>query len=235
MSMTSFFEKLIGTRQKQAATTISNYRELVARIVNGKEPQADEVERLLNTAGKSVDDLRRDAEHFGRRLLMKEKLAVLPKIEAERRMVERKLNDAEKAFEEYEKRHDEETAPLRFRLDELKQGISEASDASTKLIHTCNDPALLQEMENLNAEYKKLQDQLRQAQERANFMRNKAETEDERASRETSHADIEGRKSVAERYRNDAELANREAQRLRRTQEALLKSRDEIQARMRLA
>jgi hypothetical protein len=90
-------------------------------------------------------------------------------------------------------------------------------------------------MENLNTEYQKFQDQLRQAQERANYMRSKAETEDERASHETSHADIEGRKGVAERYRQEAEIANREAQRLRQLQATLLKRRDDIEARMRLA
>lgn len=46
---------------------------------------------------------------------------------------------------------------------------------------------------------------------------------------------IEGRKGVAERYREEAEIANREAQRLRRSQDDLLKSRDELEARMRLS
>ena len=39
-------------------------RELVSGIATGEEPNHAEVERLLATTGKSIDDLRRDVERF---------------------------------------------------------------------------------------------------------------------------------------------------------------------------
>ncbi|MCO6454785.1 MAG: hypothetical protein J5I93_05745 [Pirellulaceae bacterium] len=58
MSVTAFFEKLVGLQQQKTQTATTSYRELVAGIATGEEPNPAEVERLLSETGKSVDDLR---------------------------------------------------------------------------------------------------------------------------------------------------------------------------------
>ncbi len=47
MSVTTFFEKMIGLQQQRSQQKQNSYRELVAGIATGEEPSASEVERLL--------------------------------------------------------------------------------------------------------------------------------------------------------------------------------------------
>ena len=52
MSISTFFEKLLGLEQQKAQATTAGYRELVAGIATGEEPDHAEVERLLAPAAR---------------------------------------------------------------------------------------------------------------------------------------------------------------------------------------
>lgn len=55
MNVTAFFEKIMGLQQQRAQQTIAGYRDLVAGIATGEEPDPSDVERHLADAGKSLD------------------------------------------------------------------------------------------------------------------------------------------------------------------------------------
>jgi hypothetical protein len=58
MSVSKFFEKMFGLQKQRSQQKQNSYRELVAAVATGKEPNLAEVERLLSEFGMSHDDLK---------------------------------------------------------------------------------------------------------------------------------------------------------------------------------
>lgn len=235
MSVVSFFEKFLGLQQEKAKATIASYRELVAGIATGEEPNTAEVERLLAGAGKSIDDLQQDVHHYRHRFALKAMLASLPGLEEERRQVDEQLATATRLLDEAEKVHDETTAPLYERRRELDRAIGDASRASSDLLQSCEDADLHRELAEVNTEARRLEEQHRDLIDRARYLDGQAEFALERANREISLDKGASRREAAERHQKDAEAARREARRLEAQRPDLDKRRKEIEERMRLA
>jgi hypothetical protein len=64
MSLTSLFEKIAGKQKQRAKARVNDFRALVRSIGTGQEPDADQVERVLSDAGRSLDDLRDAVERY---------------------------------------------------------------------------------------------------------------------------------------------------------------------------
>jgi hypothetical protein len=235
MSAVTFIEKFLGLQQQRVQSAVASYRELVAGIATGEEPNAVDVESLLATAGKSVDDLRRDVERYQHRLALKSMVNSLPRLEAERREIDSQIVAAGRVLEAAEKQHDDTTAPLFAARRELDLAISEASRASADLLLTCDDADLRCGMDELNAEASRLDEQHRNQADRATYMEEKARSEHHRAERELTLGDTEARREVAQRYRKEAESARREAKRLEKARADLDKRREQLEQRMRQA
>jgi len=71
MSVTTFFEKMIGLQQQRSQQKQNSYRELVAGIATGEEPSAAEVDRILAETKKSISDLKHDVETYQHRMALK--------------------------------------------------------------------------------------------------------------------------------------------------------------------
>lgn len=235
MSVTAFFEKFMGLQQQKVQATVDSYRELVAGIAAGEDPSPAEVERLLGSANKSIDDLRRDVERYQHRMALKAMVNSLPRMEAERREIDSQIAAADGVLEAAEKQHDETTAPLYASRRELDLAIADAGRASTELMQTCDDPELRREMNELNTEARQLDEQHHSQSDRATYMEEKARSEHQRAERELTRGDIEARREVAERYRKVADNARRDAKRVEKAQADLAKRREQLEARMRQA
>lgn len=151
MSVTAFFEKFIGLHQQRAQEKVDTYRELVAGIATGDEPNPVEVERLLADAGKSLDDLRLDVE-YQRRMALRATVAEMPALEAERRSIDDEIAAADQILEAAEQQHEQTTEPLYARRREINQALAEGSTAQGELVRTCGDPDVIRDMADLEAE-----------------------------------------------------------------------------------
>jgi predicted RNase H-like nuclease (RuvC/YqgF family) len=88
------------------------------RHCDGRGAQSGRVERLLPEAGESLDDLRRDVEHFQHRMALKAAVAAMPAFEAERSTLEEKIAAANKLLEAAEKQH-REVSNMKRKLADL--------------------------------------------------------------------------------------------------------------------
>lgn len=235
MSVVSFFEKVVGLQEQRAKQKIAGYRELVAGVAAGQQPDPTEVADILADANKSVADPKADVERSQRRMALKKLVNSMPKLESERRDIDEQIARADRALQAADKQHDEVTAPLYARRQEISQTLSDASSAQSELIRSCDDADLLAEIAETDSELRRLHEQRRDATDRATYMEEKARSEHESAERELTLESTEGRREVAERYRKDAEAARREAKRLEKATADMMKRREQVEQRMRSA
>jgi len=84
------------------------------QIAEGIEPDPDHVDRVLNEANKTLDDLRRKVEQLQRRQELRKKVDRIPDLLAERREIEKQIKAADQALDDAEERHTETTFPSDF-------------------------------------------------------------------------------------------------------------------------
>jgi hypothetical protein len=235
MSVATFFEKFVGLQQTKAQATTASYRDFVAGIASGDEPEPTEVERVLAAAGKSVDDLRHDVERYEHRQGLKAIVASMASLLAEQQELRRQVTKADDALADAEQRHNDVTAPLYAQLDQLKLAISQAESARLELSQTCDDAELRRELDEVDAEGQRLREQHRKLTDRITYMQEKSRIERDRANRELTEGAVEGRRDVADRYKSDAELAQQEAKNLERAIADSDKRREQLEEQMRQA
>jgi hypothetical protein len=119
MSITAFFEKFMGLQQQKVQATVASYREFVAGIATGEEPDPAEVERLLASAGKSMEE-KAWSEHQ-----RAERELTLGDTEARREVAERYRKEGESARRDA-KRLEKARADLDKRCDQLEQRMRQA-------------------------------------------------------------------------------------------------------------
>ena len=147
------FEKLAAKQQRREKASIDAFRDLVRIIAAGQEPAVDQEERVLSDAGRSLDDLRTAVELYQKRVGMRTPLDSLPKMEAERKEIERRLSEADEALAAAERQHAEVTGPLRGRLEQLQLATREAERCRQQLVETCPDEELRQRLADLQRQH----------------------------------------------------------------------------------
>lgn len=233
MSVTAFFEKFVGLQQQKTQTAIASYRELVAGVATGEEPNPTEVERLLAEIGKSVDAMRKDVENYQHRMELKAAIAAVPNLQAERQTLDERIAAADRALKAAEDLHDETTGPLYFRRQQVNAAINEAERARHKLVATCDDPDLLREKEDLEAEILKVCQRGLGLRERENYLDNHASRERQNAQCESWPAEANRRLEVAQQYQDNGDATRRAIQEVEKEQRKLEKRREQLEARMR--
>jgi len=233
MTALSFFEKFIGLQQQRAQTAIAGYRELVAAIATGKEPTPAEVERLLAEADKSLNDLRQDVERYQRRMALKAAVAAMPKLEDERRALDEQIAKADRILKAAEEQHDETTRPLYFRRREVGKALSDGSTAFAELVYSCEDPDLRRELDEFEAELRRLDEHHRHLESRAYQMDRKSREEHHDAEHQMTLPDTQRGHDRAARYEKEAESLRREAKKAEKAKVDFEKRREGIEQRMR--
>jgi len=233
MNVMELFEKIAGKQHERRKQRIDGYRELVAAIASGKEPDAEEVEATLAQAGKSLDELRQAVALFQKRTELKAKVAAMPKLEAEQQEVQRQISQADDALADAEQRHDEVTAPLYGRLQQIKATLSDAESAKRELYHTCDEPHFRRLLDENAAEIEKLRQRNSDLQSQASDLDYQAKKQLDQADRELGYAD-------ADQRRKQAAVFQKQAAALRRTLDAVVqelnavgKRREQIEQQMR--
>jgi chromosome segregation ATPase len=233
MSVTTFFEKMIGLQQQRVQQKQNSYRELVAGIATGEEPSPAEVERLLFETKKSITDLQYDVETYQHRMALKAIMASLPKLDQESAQVQQQIAAADRDLEEAERRHDEITGPLYGRLEEIKAARRDASQARQELYETCEDADLERQLHEVNAEMERLRKSSWDLATQAVYLDNKADSELHRAEKELTEADRDHRRTQAALFQKQAESLRQRVKASEKAQAEAVKRRDQIEDRMR--
>jgi hypothetical protein len=232
MSVSKFFEKMIGIQKQRTLQKQTSYRELLAGIVAGEEPNPVEVERLLAEAQKSIEDLQKDVNAYQRRMALKAQLASLPKLEQELAGLQQQISAADRELEAAEARYDEITAPLRNQYERVKEARSEASSAKQELSNTCKDEVLLAQYIEANNELERLMVASKQQETHAVYLENKAETSRIQSDRELSEADRDLRREQAGMFQKQADSLRASIKAREKEYAEVLKRRDEIEQQM---
>ena len=206
MNLTSLFEKIAGKQKQRDKARVNDFRALVRSIGTGQEPDADQVERVLSDAGKSLDDLRAAVELYQKRFAMRTLVNSLPKLEAKRKEVERQLTKADEALEAAEQHHTETTTPLHGRLEMLRQAMQEAERSRQQLVETCPDEELRQRLADLQRRYDEAHDRSFKLRQVINDCRTWAKSDRaEAANTSSSHKEQELRERAEHRDAKAAE------------------------------
>lgn len=222
MNTQTFFERLVGRKREREQSVVSSYRQLVEAIVNGTEPEPDEVERLLAESGKSLENLQTDCSKLARRKQLRATLDRRPALEKERAKLDVQIAAADRALEEAESKHDEVTRPWRHRCHEIDEALRDASRAESNLLVECENEELKSELQETQREVERLGRERYGAQEKAIRIEKQAASELERADRQLDM-------SYASQYREHAEALKKDAKELRQLVKQLEKSLNEQQ------
>ena len=224
MGTQTFFEKLVGRKRQRDQAVLSNYKQLVEAIANETEPDADEVERLLDESGKTVDDLQADCIKLSRRMRLKASLDRRPNLEAERARLDEQIAAADRLLEEAEARHDEVTRPLYDQRREIDEALREASKAESDLVRECENVELKRELDEVNVELSRLSNDRRELLDQASHLEKLAAAKHARAERQL---DVK----LAGQYREKAEALEKDAKDRRRRLKLVEKSHDDLEKR----
>ncbi len=233
MSVTSIIDKIMGLQKQRSQAKINSYREMVAGIAAGEEPNPVEVDRLLAEAGKSIEDLSRDVDRYQSRMENKALVASLPSIEREFEQVQHQIAIADRDLEEAESKHTELTAPLYFKLDELKNDRNEASKALQELFHSCDDPELLRQYKEVTDEINRLAQANKNLAEQAVYLDSMADSELNKATKEAIESDRIHRREQAAHFKKQSQSIGRQVNENVKAQAEAFKRRDQIEQRMR--
>jgi chromosome segregation ATPase len=206
MNLNTLLDKIAGRHQQRQQARKADFRSLVAQVADGKEPDADEVDRILRDNGKTLDDLRAGVEVLLKRRALRQALDQKPKLAKERERIEREIEDANRQLEEAETRHNDVTNPLFARLEEIKHGMNETIRAAQELERTCDDEGLLAERQAVWMQLKELNTRRSRSEMEINNLRSGAKSD----RQETQYVP----KSRAEEYAARADRRDARAQEL---------------------
>lgn len=148
MAISELLDKVIGKQKTMAEKREAQFTALVKKIADGREPDADAVAAALEETGKTVDDLRSAVDALLERRRLRAQVDAVSGLEAERVKLAAEIAAADAALEKAEKDHREVVAPRLDRLQQIRQGLSDAADAKRELYATAN-PALRYKLNEL--------------------------------------------------------------------------------------
>ncbi len=204
MGVAELFQKIAGRQNERRHQRFTNFRDLVASISVGEEPDAETVERTLADAGKSLDDLKHAVELYQRRMALKATVANLPKVEQQRKQIEQQIAAADRQLEAAEARHEEIATPLYATLRELDAARNDASAAERELFLTCDVGTLRDELDDQHRQATALMAENSKLLSQAVFYENKAAAEIEDSKRQTSEIEQRRCEGAAATYRQTA-------------------------------
>jgi DNA repair exonuclease SbcCD ATPase subunit len=233
MSVSNLFERIMGLQLQRRERRQNSYLEMVAAVAKDEEPNPDEVEAILDTVHKTVDDLRLDVERYRKRMQLKATVEALPKVERELEQLTSQIQAADKLLEDAEARHQHQTAPLYARQAELVEARKEASMANKQLFETCDDTVLHAMLGQVSSELEQSLEKSRDLVAQVSFYRTKADNERQRANREIKQEDRDHRLEQAEVYEKHAKVLEQQLKAAEKERELLVKRREDVEARMR--
>jgi hypothetical protein len=233
MSISSFFDQVLNLQKQRHEHRQHGYVELLAAVAGGEQPSPKDVETMLDSLGKSVDEFRADVEKYRIRLHLRAAVDALPDVERELEDVASKIRDADKELELAESLHAEKVAPLYARQGELLNARGAASDAKRELFATCEDGDLGARLAEISMELERLNESYRDLASQASYYRTKADNTRLQANRELKAEDRDQRLVQVVRFDKQAKSLEDQIKASDSQRAKLLEQREEIENRMR--
>jgi len=127
-----------------------DYWALVRRVAaGGEEPDPPEVARIVDAAGRSIDDFAEDCRVNARRRELRGLVDGQPDLEKRAAEVRKKIEAEDAKLEKAEQRHAEAVGPLEAEQHVLTRRIREAAEARDELRRTVQDPELRRRLEEV--------------------------------------------------------------------------------------
>jgi chromosome segregation ATPase len=146
MSLTNLFAKIAGRHQERQLARKADFKSLVKDVAEEREPDPEEVERILEESHKTLEDLQRAVERYLKRRALKATVDQKPKLEKDREQINKQISQASEALTAAEKKYKETTDPLLGQRDYIRDQMLEIDRAKTELERTCDDQDLLNEL-----------------------------------------------------------------------------------------
>ncbi|MBL8810821.1 MAG: hypothetical protein JNM43_11640 [Planctomycetaceae bacterium] len=205
MNVAQLIEKIAGRQKERQQQKVQSYRDLVKHIAGGKEPDPASVEATLEAAGKSLDDLQKAVRLYEQRMTWKAQVAMQPSLEKERDRLHREIAAADKALDDAETHHSEVTGPLHGELAQIKDGLSDASTARSRLFDTCDDESLWQQLRELNREGQRLVLENQGLQSRLAYLQSRSEQQAAKVDEESNEVTKASRQQVVKDLLKEAD------------------------------
>ncbi len=139
------------------------YRQLLEDVAMEKEDYSpDEIEQILESVGKSIDDIPKDAERLRKRLALADQVkqgkSAATRIDSERK----RLEELRTELQEARNRLEPAIRELNVKVRAMEQLSSDGAIAADELHRCCMDPSLQGQFDDLQRE---LMDRLRERQQ----------------------------------------------------------------------
>ncbi|TWU13351.1 hypothetical protein CA54_21860 [Symmachiella macrocystis] len=170
MELTKLFEKIAGKHRARQQSRKAGYRELISMIADGRDPDADFLDRVLIDNGKSLADVRQAVDLLLERRELRKTYDSIPAMNQEYENLHAQIGEAERI-------HDERTQPLYWRIEQIRQTLNEGRNVRARLWETCADTELCGQLSHLRQRLTSLHDQQSQLMKNSSDLRNWAETD----------------------------------------------------------
>jgi len=200
MGIQTLITRLRGRLDERKAEAVTTYRDLVRKIADGHEPDAAALEQALRDGGKSLDDLRRDAETILSRREWMRVAATISGLREQRAALLERHAEAQRDLTEKIEIARAGIAEIERELEALEPKLVEAAEARGALLRTAIAPPDFRNLkEELAAAVVRLQELDKEAdlsRPRVKFYAGEAEAPAEAA--QARHAAVLRRKAGAE-------------------------------------
>ena len=195
---------------KQRERQVSDFRDIVVEIADGKEPDGDIIAQVLFENGKSLEDLQKAAELLQRRRELHKKWDAVPGLMAQREKLQQQIAEANRKLEAAERKHYAIVNPIISDLDQLKEATCEGEKAQRELWNTCTDPTLLDNLADVEMRLSKRRQEASDLRSRIENLRDWAKHD--RAEAERKKMIVDADHQVEEHLDRAKEHENRAAE-----------------------
>jgi len=172
--------QVVERRRKRQSDQTGKFLTLVRAVADGdgdgKAPGVDEVDAILDSCGKGIEDLRAAVAVQQQRRTLREKIDAYEAAQAELPDVEAKMKAARAEFDAAQRKFDGAMAPLRQREDEIQRLRVAAQAARRNLLDNVQDDVLLQREAELKERRQQLHEEISRRRKRVGYLMRKIET-----------------------------------------------------------
>lgn len=193
MSIASVVSKLTERILARRQTGKLSFWKLASMLADGKEPSLDQVEKTLEAAGKSVEDLSKAVELVLQRREWQGQLEAIPALRKQREEVRLQIVQAQAELDLAQKKAAAIIDPAVAVLKDLDRDIVREGDCRAKLLGTCPDEELLAQVEanrRARIEVERQAESLVEAISRAEYRAANGQTDEEKARAKAAAADF---------------------------------------------
>ncbi len=138
----TLLNKIRNRRETTQRNRIASYLELVRVVGDGKEPDDDDIDRVLDESGKTVDQLATDVETYQRRVRWRDQLDSVETHEARLAEIAEELEAERDLFLKAEQRFNDIAQALGGEKQEIHSALTMANSAHRSLIETSLDETI---------------------------------------------------------------------------------------------